>query len=380
MISEEAKFPGYNRGDARAVDGVTTPFRPSDISLTTPPMNLGDLIDMIEAGWVNFDTRYQRGEDLWSPDKQSRLIESVLLGLRLPAFYFEEVSKRSWNIIDGLQRCCAIRNFCVTKTLRLSGLEFLADQFDGRDFSELNFETRRDIRMLPITVNVLTKGTPTEVKYILFQRLNTGGMTLTPQEIRTAMFQGRPMEVLERLATSPEFIDATRGKVQTKRQDDRDFISRFVAFYLRDYHDYRPKLDGFINRAMEMLREGLSEDDIRKMEFDFLRAMRAAVAIFGEYAFRRCRVRDQRPMPPLNKACFEVVAVTFAKLCDAELEMLVARKELLNQHVFTLMNQEVFWRAFSGGTSKRESVLRRFNGFALAVEKTLEGYRGEIQL
>ena len=90
---------------------ITTPFKPSDIRLTTPPMNLGDLIDMIREGWVNFGTDYQRAGNLWNDEKQSRLIESVLLGLRLPAFYFEEVSKRQWNIIDGLQRCCAIKNF-----------------------------------------------------------------------------------------------------------------------------------------------------------------------------------------------------------------------------------------------------------------------------
>ena len=113
-------------------DLITIPYCPSDISIDTHPMNIGDLIEMISAGWINFDTEYQRLRNLWTEVQQSRLIESILLGLRLPAFYFEEVSRRKWNIIDGLQRCCAIQNFCVNKTLRLSGLEFLGKKFSGK--------------------------------------------------------------------------------------------------------------------------------------------------------------------------------------------------------------------------------------------------------
>ena len=162
-------------------DFITIPYCPSDINIDTHPMNVGDLIEMISAGWINFDTEYQRLRNLWTEVQQSRLIESILLGLRLPAFYFEEVSRRKWNIIDGLQRCCAIQNFCVNKTLRLSGLEFLGEKFSGKGYDDLPFEIRRDLRMLPVTVNILQKGTPSDVKYILFKRLNTGGMSLTPQ-------------------------------------------------------------------------------------------------------------------------------------------------------------------------------------------------------
>ena len=96
--------------DTSANEIITQPFSPNDIDLANPPMNLGDLIDRIEYGWIDFKTEYQRLEDLWSLGKQSRLIESALLGLRLPAFYFEEVNKNWWKVIDGLQRCCSIRN------------------------------------------------------------------------------------------------------------------------------------------------------------------------------------------------------------------------------------------------------------------------------
>ena len=84
--------------DTSSGEVITQPFSPNEIQLINPPMNMGDLIDMIQYGWIDFNTEYQRAEDLWSPGKQSRLIESALLGLRLPSFYFEEVSKRHWKL------------------------------------------------------------------------------------------------------------------------------------------------------------------------------------------------------------------------------------------------------------------------------------------
>ena len=350
---------------------ITTPFKPSDIRLTTPPMNLGDLVDMIREGWVNFGTEYQRAGNLWDDEKQSRLIESVLLGLRLPAFYFEEVSKRQWNIIDGLQRCCAIKNFCVDETLDLQGLEFLSEKFGGAKYSSLSYEITRDIRMLPITVNLLDKGTPPEVKYILFKRLNTGGVNLTLQEVRTAMFQGSVVQILMDMACDESFLDATCHRIPTRRQEDRDFVSRFIAFYLFDYRDFQPDLDSFIFRSMEYLRDTCSPNTISRMKQDFHSAMQTAVDIFGNDAFRK-RTNVEEPRRPINKAYFEVIATTFAKINQGEREVLVGRKELLKKNLLVLMNNRSFSTSLSGGTGTRDSVLRRFGWFGEAVAATIK--------
>ena len=356
---------------------ITTPFNPSDIRLTTPPMNLGDLIDMIREGWVNFGTEYQRAGNLWDDEKQSRLIESVLLGLRLPAFYFEEVSKRQWNIIDGLQRCCAIRNFCVDETLDLKGLEFLHDKFGGEKYSNLPFEVRRDIRMLPITVNVLDKGTPPDVKYILFKRLNTGGVSLTLQEVRTAMFQGKVVEILKDMAHDKAFLHATCGRIPVRRQEDRDFVSRFIAFYLSDYHDFQPDLESFVFNSMVLLRDKCSEESIAKMKRDFSSAMQMSVDIFGNDAFRkRTDVSDDRK--PINKAYFEVIGTTFAKMDKGSRFDLIARRDLLKDNLLVLMNNKSFSTSLSGGTGTRDSVLRRFGWFEEAVKATLGGRKVQI--
>lgn len=355
--------------DTSSGEVITQPFSPGDINIANPPMNLGDLIDMIEYGWIDFEADYQREDNLWSPGDQSRLIESALLGLRLPAFYFEEVSKKKWRIIDGLQRCSSIRNFCVDKTLRLTGLEFL--KFEGRTFDSFDFELRRDLRMLPITVNILQPGVPDGVKYILFKRLNTGGIKLTPQEIRNSMYQGRAIDLVKKLASNDDFLIATQYKIPTRRKQDQDFVSRFVAFYLIGYEEYSPDIENFINAVMMIINNNeVDKDKLDEMYREFTCAMRLAHSIFGNLAFRKI---SNGKRGPINKALFEVIAVVFARLRPDERQKLetIYLDELRCKLFEALSNDLKFSYALSTTTGRTDNVKLRFQTFERIVNNLL---------
>lgn len=365
------KDADIDKEDTSSGEVITQPFSPNDIEIFNPPMNLGDLIDMIAYGWVDFKTEYQREEDLWDPVKQSRLIESALLGLRLPAFYFEEVSKKNWKIIDGLQRCCAIRNYCVDESFALCDLEFL--NFNGLKYNDLSFELKRDIRMLPITVNVLSKGAPDKVKYILFQRLNTGGTVLEPQEVRNAVFQGKAIELVKEMAHNDWFKKVTGNKIPTKRMQDQDFVTRFMAFYLLGYEDYKPDLNSFMNTCLEKIKKGeISDDTIAKMKEDFSKSMILAEKIFGDDAFRKRESKNDKRRP-INKAYFEVIAVSFAHLPKTDCDRLFANKDYFKSLLMDEMrNNDSYNNSFSTGTGKQESVRLRFTKFNEIIEKALK--------
>lgn len=354
-------------------EGITQPFSPSEIRLQTPAMNMGDLIDQIDAGWINFGTDYQRSDNLWTDVQQSRLIESVLLGLRLPAFYLEEVvPNRRWNIIDGLQRCCSIRNFCVDGTLALTGLEFLSKDFEGKKYKEFDYATKRDIRMQPITVNILEKGVNPMVKYVLFKRLNTGGITLRAQEIRNAVFIGPAIDLIRKMAKSKEFCDATENRIETKRKTDMDFASRFAAFYLFGWEKYEPDLDRFINEAMEYLGTKSTQEEREKMLEDFRKAMTMAKTLFGKRAFRKMTSLDS-PIVPINKAYFEAISVTLAKLNVKDRFVIMEHNVLLEKNMMTAMRDSKTYReSFSGGTGAPSSVKMRFSWMEKIVEYTLK--------
>lgn len=364
MVEEkfEQEELDIDQEDTSSNETITQPFSPNDIELANPPMNLGNLIDMIEYGWIDFKTEYQRQEDLWSLGKQSRLIESALLGLRLPAFYFEEVNKKCWKIIDGLQRCCAIRNYCVLQNFSLCDLEFL--DFNGKRFDELSFDLKRDMRMLPVTVNLLSKGVPDKVKYILFKRLNTGGMELKPQEIRNAVFQGIAIETIKEMARDDAFKCATGNKISQKRMQDQDFVTRFAAFYLLGYNNYEPDLDNFMNTCLEKIKTGeISNDAILKMKLDFHKSMLRAIDIFEDDAFRKRETAYEKKRP-INKAYFEVIAYYFAVLNDRDFSVIKDCKDEFKQTLMTEMaTNKSYNGSFSGGTGQRDNVKRRFSTF-----------------
>lgn len=355
---------------------ITYPFNPNDIEIETPPYTIGYLIDRMEHREINMNTDFQRKGNLWTEEKQSRLIESILLGLPLPAFYFDTANKE-WDIIDGLQRCCSIENFCVKKTLRLKGLEFLAEKdgkqyLEGLGFDDLDRELQRGIITRPITVNLIKKA-PRSIRFILFKRLNTGGLELTPQEIRNAVYQGYAADTIKSMAKLPEFIRATSGKILTSRMQDRDFVSRFVAFYLIDYSKYQPGLDDFINRSMDLLEK----EDAKDIENKFKKALNLSYEIFEEDAFRKRTDLNERQRP-INKAYFEVITVLFAKLSDQNERELLNHKRLFKENLMTLMANDRYSNSLSRGTGTKDSVNIRFSWFQQILNKSIEGIKIKI--
>ncbi|GAB6010870.1 DUF262 domain-containing protein [Viscerimonas tarda] len=365
-----------NEDSSSGKESITHPFNPNEIEIETPPYTVGYLIDRIEHDEINMNTDFQREGNLWTPEKQSRLIESILLGLPLPAFYFDTANKQ-WDIIDGLQRCCSIENFCIKKKLRLTGLEFLGEKDDkpyleGLGFDDLDRTLQRSIIMRPITVNLIKKA-PRNIRFILFKRLNTGGLELTPQEIRNAVYQGKAADTIKQLAQLNDFLEATDRGIPTNRMQDRDFISRFIAFYLIEYTNYVPGLDDFINSSMSILEKF----DVQLIESRFKKALQLAIDIFGNDAFRK-RTSELDYRNPINKAYFEVITVNFSKLTAEEETRLRKNSKLLKENLIELMKSERYSNALSRGTGTKDSVTIRFSWFEQVLDKSINGLKIKV--
>lgn len=357
---------------------ITMPFNPNLIRIRRDPFTLGELIDKIQHNEVNFETPFQRKKDLWDDGKQSRLIESVLLRLPLPSFYFDEIienenslenQKTIWQVIDGLQRCSAFNNFIVEESLALTELEFL--NFNTKKYSDLPRELQRRIMQTPITVYVVEKGTPEEVKFNIFKRINTGGLILTPQEIRHAMNQGIAADCVAKMASNSQynFKAATCYIIPTDRMEDQDFVTRFVAFYLQGYDTYQPDLDSFMTKGMGLIKK-LSDNERLLMMHRFGKAMDAAIRIFGNDAFRK-RTDPQDRRRPINKALFEVESVVLAKMTDTQLECLVCKADAFKTKFMELNRDIKFLYAISSGTGQKDSVSTRYTDFIDIVEQTI---------
>ena len=305
---------------------IEKPFNPEQIDISNDRQAVSNVVSMIEHDEIDLAPAFQRSGNIWNKGKQSRLIESLLLRIPLPAFYFDVqvykdeygIRQSKWQVIDGLQRLCAIRNFMAElpsgeQSLKLEELEFLT-RLNGKTFAELPYQYQRIIRESQLTVYLVRPGTPANVKFNIFKRVNTGGVPLTQQEIRHALNQGKPADFLKALAESDHFIEATDNRISPKRMLDREFVNRFLAFYLNQMDEYQD-LDSYLNLALERISqktEGQLED-IKSIFFDTLDTIHR---IFGKYAF--CKLDAYPRRKPINKVLFEVVTVSIAKLSYEE--------------------------------------------------------------
>lgn len=312
------------------------PFDPTLIKMETKTPSLDTLIKRIQRGNIQMDTSnyFQRQDDLWDKTKQSRLIESVLIRFPLPAFFFDASDDNNWLIVDGLQRLSSIRNYVVEKSQPLTNLEFLT-HLNGLYWDDLSDDLQRIIEEAQVVIYKIMPGTPPDVKFNIFKRINTGGLVLEPQEIRHALFQGRPSVFISELANEKAFRKATQNKINTRRMLDRDFANRFLAFYLLGVDKYGSKefgqdLDSFMSKAMGTIYDK-TEEELADIANQFSASMTLAYDIFGKEAFRKV-YRDYKRMPPINKALFDTISTQFAILSDEDRSILKQRKKSLKRN------------------------------------------------
>ena len=337
---------------------IDKPFNPKEINIKSKTMSLDNIIKRIRESEIDLAPDFQRKGNLWALDKQSRLIESMLIKLPLPAFYFDGTEDEKWLVVDGLQRLSAIKNFVVDESLRLQGLEFL-DNISGKTFSELPRNYRRMIEETEIVAYIINPGTPADVKFNIFKRINTGGLVLEPQEIRHALNQGTPSKFVANLAQLESFKDATQNVIATDRMLDREFVTRFLAFYLNGYKGYKPDLDTFMTSSMGQLYTK-TNDELNDIMKAFDNAMKLAKTIFGRWAFRKVySILERRK--PINKALFEVWSVELANLSIEEQKCAKSNKDVIFQKFVELMNNDdAFVAAITSATGDRGRVNYRY--------------------
>lgn len=351
------------------------PFDPTKINIETKTPSLDTLIKRIERNSVQLNTEsyFQRQDDLWDTVKQSRLIESILIRFPLPAFFFDATDDNNWLVVDGLQRLSSIRNFCVEKNpkkrLKLTNLEFLS-HLNGVIWDDLPADLQRVIEESQVVIYKIMPGTPTDVKFNIFKRINTGGLILEPQEIRHALFQGKPAIFIADMGRNSAFLKATNSKVKTHRMLDRDFANRFLGFYLFGYKNYQPDLDTYMSRAMASINEK-TDAELTKIKNDYTDAMELAYAIFAEEAFRKV-YKTHSKLPPINKALFDAISVQFALLNKKDKATLNMHKAEFRKGLKNLLNNdEYFFTSISSSTGDKNRVMYRHSSIENLIKSII---------
>jgi hypothetical protein len=151
--------------------------------------------------------------------------------------------------------------------------------------------------------------------------------------------------------------------------EDRDFVTRFIGFY-NGYETYQPDLDSYLNREMKRLGRVTAEER-QRIKADFIKAMKAAVKIFDNDAFRK-RYDFNASRNPINKALFETWSVNLANQPDYNIDILIANKKKVKKNFIQLMNTDKdFDKSITSATGDLKAVQRRFSKIADLIKEVL---------
>ncbi|QCJ44717.1 DUF262 domain-containing protein [Bacillus sp. S3] len=344
------------------------PFDAEKIRIEQRMLSLKYMKELIDLDLLNLYPDFQRNKVWKEIKRKSLLIESLMLRIPIPAFYFYEDEDSVLHVIDGLQRLSTINEF-LNGDFKLKGLQYLQDSCDGKSFKDLDAKYVSRIYMTQLAVNVIDARTPSQVKYDLFRRINTGGVSLNAQEIRNSIAKPRIRDFLKKLAHSNSFLKATDGGVNDTRMAAQELVLRFIAFYLAYNYDtneleyHKSDLELFLDRGFEKLNS-MNESKLTEIEKAFTQAMNNASGIFGEYAFRKYKSSELNE--PVRRKLINKSLFTSWSVLLAEPGLKVTINEFASKNaVYTLANlietNEDYSNALTIGTNAAPRVDMNFN-------------------
>lgn len=325
IIENEQSGIEHNEYDDRI---EVTPYNPELIKVHQKQFSIKFIDEMIENGDIDFTPDFQR-HFVWNSIQKSKLIESLLLRIPLPLFYFAEDSEGRLTIVDGLQRLTTIKEF-MGNEFPLKNLEYLDDGVKGR-YYKTNLEKGQQgidpkyyrwFNMTQFAVNVIDPSSPFKVKYDIFRRINTGGRPLKNQEIRNCLASISLRKLLNEMITLDEFKSATNSSVKPDRMEDQEVALRFITFYdaFKKDASLQTSYSGYMESTLDDATECYYKvhDDTHKKYVDLFRnAMKNAEYLFGSrYAFRKVRTEHigEARKQLFNKALFVAWASQLAEI------------------------------------------------------------------
>lgn len=260
---------------------------------------------------VILDSDFQR-ENVWFKDRKSELIESVLMGLPLPVFYFNQDKYGNLIVVDGRQRLGTLFSY-MGDEFALRKLKIMPE-INGVKFSELSVILKGRIEDFQIQAHIIMPPTPDRIKFDIFDRVNRGGVSLNKQEMRNALYQGTATGLLNKIVKSDMFGKSTGKAFQKEtRMKDKYLLTRFITFLL--YHKgiledekgepylYKNDIDELLGKGMEALNH-MNELELEKLEQFVLSTLEKSYYYLGENAFRL--VKGNR-RSPINMNVFETI-------------------------------------------------------------------------
>lgn len=348
---------------------------------------LPQIIDFVNTKkWLNIRPEYQR-RLVWDNVKKSRLIESLIMNVPVPPVFLYEEDLSSYEVMDGQQRLNAILEF-YSNRLKLSGLEEW-DSLNGRTYADLPPRLQKGLDRRRISATVLMAESPLAkekvrvLRRVVFERLNTGGQSLNPQELRNCLYAGGFNDLIVELVKDrlfndlwdiPPYEDNVTGSTISvalaantlfKRMGDCEIVLRFFAFIENRY--IKGSIQSILDKCMERNIDDWSEEKSDIYRDRFLTRLDLAAQIFGKSAFEIVTKRktsipgitknSDKHSPPL----YDAIMIALDRLYDRKDDLVANRKLIVRNFKARIENDDYFYALIVGRANTAASVRDRID-------------------
>lgn len=349
-------------------DADDYPYNSEEIRIDQKMFSLYQVCKWIDHGKLILRPEFQRNF-VWNQNKQSLLIESLMLKIPIPAFYFDEDETGCRTVIDGMQRLTTIHRY-LKGEFKLRGLQYLRE-CENKTFEELDWKYHSRIEDTQLAVNILDARCPEMVKFDVFRRINTGGVALNAQEVRNIMAKKHTRQLLQKMVDNQAFQKATHGKVNDARMGAQELCLRFITFYqlydeqkgdFREFYEMTHLLDQMMLRLNKM-----NMDEMEMIYSKFQSSMEKCYALFGDWSFYKTDARVA-----VNRALFTSFSVLLARTEDLQLEWLYEHQNRAIHLLREMLNNNPgYYNAVTSSTSSRGHMITQFAAAELLLEELM---------
>lgn len=345
-------------------------WQPKDFSLR-------EFLSMQQDGDLDLQPEYQR-KYVATVKIASRLIESILMDVPIPVIYLAEEKNGTYSVIDGQQRLTSFLSFIIGKfpngeVFKLSGLSVFKE-LNRKTYEELDKDLQNKIKKTTIHTIVIKKESNEDVKFEIFERLNTGSTALNEDEIRNTVYRGEYIKLLAELESDETFHRLVQKDNYKKRMIYRGMILRFLALTEKSYLNYKPSIKQFCNKELRDNRF-LSLEKQKEYKDRFSHCVDLVKVVFGETAFRRYipATEDTKQgnwsITRINMALFDIQMCCFANysknevlrnadfLREAMIELMTSNQEFIDSILIQTSNREVLKKRFKIWFDKLDEII-----------------------
>jgi hypothetical protein len=321
---------------------------------------------MHQDGELDLQPEYQR-KYVATPKIASKLIESIIMDVPIPVIYLAEEQDGTYSVIDGQQRLTSFLSFMNGKfpngdNFKLSGL-LVYKELNKKLFTDLEKEIQTKIRNTTLHTIVIKKESNEDVKFEIFERLNTGSIKLNEDEIRNTVYRGNYIKLLSELEENSTFHEVVQKDNYKARMIYRGMILRFFALTERSHLNYKPSMKQFCNKELRDNRS-LTEEKANEYKNRFSHCVNLVKVVFGTTAFRRFipaeNGKDQGNWAAtrINMALYDIQMCGFANYSKNEI---LRNADFIREAMLDLMsNNRDFIDAILLQTSDQTILKKRF--------------------